>query len=92
MGFQQQENDVPLYTPPNIVELAEDLEFHRDFVYYQEMDLYELKGRCVSNLQAKKISKDVEWVITGKKGEGVLSKTKNALETNEKRENLGWRN
>ena len=92
VGFQQQENDVPLYMPPNIVELGEALEFHRDFVYYQEMDLYEIKGRCVNNLQAKKIAKEIEWVITGEKATPKDRRAKAAQKVNSLKEAKGWRN
>jgi hypothetical protein len=53
VGFQQQEYDAPIYIPDNVVELAETIDFPRDFALYQEMDLYEIKGRVVSNVQAK---------------------------------------
>ncbi len=46
----------------------------------------------MSNLQAKKILQDVEWVITGQKTDAKAAKTKNAKATHTKRAPKGWRN
>ena len=83
---------LPALVVGHVAELGEALEFHRDFVYYQEMDLYEIKGRCVNNLQAKKIAKDIEWVITGEKAtdkDARINKYKAAMAELEAK---GWRN
>ncbi len=90
VGFQQQEYDAPIYMPPNVIELSEALEFHRDFVIYQEMDLYEIKGRNVNNLNAKKILKDVEWVITGKKTTDKDARIKKSKAAREELGAKGW--
>jgi hypothetical protein len=90
VGFQQQEYDAPIYVPPNVIELSEALEFHRDFVIYQEMDLYEIKGRCVTNLNAKKILKEVEWVITGKKADAKDKPSRSAKAAYAEKGAKGW--
>lgn len=92
VGFQQQEYDAPIYMPPNVIELSEALEFHRDFVIYQEMDLYEIKGRVVPNQQAKQILKDVEWVITGKKATDKDARIKKSKAAMAELGAKGWRN
>jgi hypothetical protein len=91
VGFQQQEYDAPTYMPDNVVELAEAIEFHRDFALYQEMDLYEIRGRSVSNLDAKKILQDVEWVITGQKTDAKVAKAKGAQATHQNKGCKGWK-
>ncbi len=46
----------------------------------------------VSNLQAKKILQEVEWVITGQKTDAKAAKSKNAQATNQKKDRKGWGN
>ena len=92
VGFQQQEYDAPIYIPDNVVELAEAIEFHRDFALYQEMDLYAIRGRGVSNLEARKILQDVEWVITGQKTDAKAVHVKHAKGAHIKKGKKGWGN
>lgn len=91
MGFQQQEYDAPTYIPDNVVELAEAIHFPTDFGLYQEMDLYQIKGRIVPNRDAKKILAEVEWVISGKKTNVSEKRVQSALDTISKKESKGWR-
>jgi hypothetical protein len=91
VGFQQQEYDANTNMPDNVVELAEAIEFHRDFALYQEMDLYAIKGRVVSNLEAKKILQDVEWVIAGQKIDAKAVHVKHAKGAHIKKGCKGWK-
>jgi hypothetical protein len=91
VGFQQQEYDAPTYMPDNVVELAEAIEFHRDFALYQKMDLYAIKGRSVNNLDARKILQEVEWVIAGQKTDAKAVHVKNAQGTNIRKGCKGWK-
>ena len=92
VGFQQQKYDAPINIPDNVVELAETIEFHRDFALYQEMDLYEIRGRSVNNLDARKILQEVEWVIAGQKTDPKVQQVKNALGVHIKKGKKGWGN
>ena len=92
VGFQQQEYDAAIYIPDNVVELAETIEFHRDFALYQEMDFYEIRGRSVNNFDARKILQEVEWVITGQKTDAKAVHAKHAKGACIKKGKKGWGN
>ncbi len=76
--------------PDNVIELAEALEFHRDFALYQEMDLYAIRGRGFSNLEARKILQEVEWVIAGQKTDALAVHAKHAKGAHITKGCKGW--